>query len=181
MSDWPPLTDKELTGLEIAKALDPKELVARYSQWSEDFYCAGFLSISGPKSLLQFLEWLADPFSDTIANRDLYDYEQELVDMVGEWPSQPERIPEGDSRREAEIQRQREWLNGGFAEWVAELNEKKRQTYKKLRYEVRQAPEDENVYQVGAVDDEGVVYLAEFLGWDAKEHAEEYARFKNGS
>ena len=55
-----------------------EEILYFYSQWSEDYYCAGFLMPS-PEDVREFRKWLTDP--KILYLRPIqYDYEREMLE-----------------------------------------------------------------------------------------------------
>jgi len=52
-----------------------EEILALYSQWSEEYYCAGFLT-PDPVSIQEFRKWLYDPRKKPVQ----YDYEKEMLE-----------------------------------------------------------------------------------------------------
>ena len=64
-----------------------KEILALYSQWSEEYYCAGFLHPS-PEVVKAFREWLNNPRKLDLKPIQ-YDYE---IEMLEEFHKQEENI-----------------------------------------------------------------------------------------
>lgn len=58
------------------KGIANDELLLLYSVWSEEFYCAGFM-VPSSDTVEQFRNWLDVRGG---ANRDVEDYEQEMLD-----------------------------------------------------------------------------------------------------
>ena len=58
--------------------MSDEEILYFYSQWSEDYYCAGFLNPDS-LSVQAFRKWLHDP--KVLALRPIqYDYEREMLE-----------------------------------------------------------------------------------------------------
>ena len=55
-----------------------EEILSLYSQWSEEYYCAGFLCAS-PETVSAFRKWLNDP-RKLYLKPIQYDYEREMLD-----------------------------------------------------------------------------------------------------
>jgi len=55
-----------------------EELLSLYSQWSEEYYCAGFLHPS-PESIKGFRKWLNDPRKLYLRTVQ-YDYERDMLE-----------------------------------------------------------------------------------------------------
>ena len=55
-----------------------EEILALYSQWSEEYYCAGFLN-PDPVSIQAFRKWLYDP-RKLYLKPVQYDYENEMLE-----------------------------------------------------------------------------------------------------
>jgi len=55
-----------------------EEILSLYSQWSEEYYCAGFLDAS-PATVSAFRKWLNDP-RKLYLKPIQYDYEREMLD-----------------------------------------------------------------------------------------------------
>jgi len=59
------------------KIMTDEEILYWYSQWSEDYYCASFLTPDS-LSVQEFRNWLYHP--DEITRRSIqYDYEREML------------------------------------------------------------------------------------------------------
>ena len=57
--------------------MSDEEILSFYNQWSEDYYCAGFLA--DPLSVQAFRKWLYDP--KTLSLRPIqHDYEREMLE-----------------------------------------------------------------------------------------------------
>jgi len=54
-----------------------EEILSLYGQWSEEFYCAGFLT-PDPLSIQAFRKWLHDP-SKPYLRPVQYEYEKEML------------------------------------------------------------------------------------------------------
>ena len=66
---------------------EDKEILYFYSQWSEDYYCAGFLDPSS-EAVKEFRRWLTDP--KILHLRPVqYDYERKMLE---EFHKQEENI-----------------------------------------------------------------------------------------
>jgi hypothetical protein len=58
--------------------MSDEEILYFYNQWSEDYYCAGFLA-PDPLSVQAFRKWLYDP--KTLSLRPIqHDYEREMLE-----------------------------------------------------------------------------------------------------
>ena len=55
-----------------------EEILALYSQWSEEYYCAGFLN-PDPLSIQAFRNWLHDP-RKLYLRPVQYDYEKQMLE-----------------------------------------------------------------------------------------------------
>jgi len=54
------------------------EILALYSAWSEDYYCAGFIT-ANPGTVKQFRTWLQNPHKRDLTREPMEDYEQEML------------------------------------------------------------------------------------------------------
>jgi len=55
-----------------------KEILALYSSWSEEYYCASFLSPS-PETVKKFCSWLENPHERDFSKEPIQSYEQEML------------------------------------------------------------------------------------------------------
>ena len=55
-----------------------EEILSLYSQWSEEFYCAGFFYVS-PGTINDFRKWINDP-RKLYLKPIQYDYEREMLE-----------------------------------------------------------------------------------------------------
>lgn len=56
-----------------------EEILGLYSQWSEEYYCAGFLN-PDEATVREFRKWLRTPKPLTWSRELRQDYEQEMLD-----------------------------------------------------------------------------------------------------
>jgi len=54
-----------------------KEILALYSIWSEEYYCAGFLTPS-PETVKEFRKWLDNP-NEIWKKEPIHGYEREML------------------------------------------------------------------------------------------------------
>ena len=54
------------------------EILTLYSAWSEDYYCAGFIT-PNPDTVKQFRTWLQNPHKRDLTREPMEDYEQEML------------------------------------------------------------------------------------------------------
>jgi len=58
--------------------MSDEEILTLYSQWSEEYYCAGFLTPNS-RSIQAFRTWLHDPRKLYVRSVQ-YDYEREMLE-----------------------------------------------------------------------------------------------------